>query len=81
MFKTEARWNKAVIDLDELGQLEHSPKDIGKLIVEVKADITKDSEEEIKEFLYRWALNSVVRGCTCGFPEWYKTRLLESQFE
>lgn len=80
MFKTEARWNKAVIHLDELGQLEHTPRDIGKLIAEVKADIEKDSEAEIKEVLYRWALGHVIRGCASGIPEWYKKKLLESQF-
>lgn len=80
MLKTEARWNKAVLHLKERGELENSPCDIGKLIVEVKVDVQKECADEIKDVLYKWALEHVVRGCSGGLPEWYKKRLLESQF-
>jgi hypothetical protein len=81
MYKTIARWNKAVLHLAERGELDNSPKDIGKLILEVKEDIKKECQEEIKEILYKWAIDNILRGATAGFPEWYKKELLEKQFE
>ncbi len=80
MLKTEARWNKAVLHIAERGELENSPRDIGKLILEAKADIEKECADEIKEVLYKWALGHITRGCVGGLPEWYKKKLLESQF-
>jgi len=79
-YKTESRWQKSVQHLAERGELENSPRDIGKLILEVKKDIMKECEEEIKEKLFRWAIDSVQWGACGGLPEWYKKRLMESQF-
>jgi len=79
--KTEARWNKAVQHLREEGVLEGSPRDIGKLIREIPADILKDEEGWIKEALFKYAWPHIQRGITAGMPEWYKTKLAESQFE
>ena len=79
-YKAPARWNKAVQHLREAGELEQSPRDIGKLIVEAKADLKKECEEEIKEALYKWAIPKILRGCVAGLPEWYKEQLLKSQF-
>lgn len=80
MFKTEARWSKAVQHLSEKGELDNSPKDIGKLFVEVKEDIKKECKDEIKDTLYKWAIDSILRGSCGGMPEWYKNKLLENQF-
>jgi hypothetical protein len=80
MFKTPARWNKAVIHLEEKGELENSPRDIGKLIAEVKEDIKKECSEEIRDVCFKWAIEPVLRGSVAGLPEYYKQRLLESQF-
>lgn len=80
MVKTDARWNKAMQHLQEAGELEGSPRDIGKLILEVKKDVAKECEDEIKQVLYKWAIDSVLRGSTGGLPEWYKNKLLENQF-
>lgn len=81
MLKTEARWSKAVQHLAERGELENSPRDIGKLFVEVKKDIKKECKDEIKDVLYAWAIDAILRGSCGGLPEWYKNRLLESQFK
>jgi hypothetical protein len=78
--KTPARWAKAVIHLREQGMIEDSPKDIGKLIREVPADIRKELEAEIKEKLFAYAWPSISRQVTHGLPEWYKEELLKLQF-
>ncbi len=79
-YRIDTRWNKAIQHLAERGELENSPRDIGKLILEVKADIKKECEDGIKDILYNWAIDSVLRGCIRGLPEWYKEKLLQSQF-
>jgi hypothetical protein len=81
IYKTSARWNKAILHMSEKGELENSPRDIGKLINEVKADIKKECMEEIKEHLFNWAIDGILRGATGGLAEWYKKELLEKQFE
>lgn len=79
--RTEARWKKAIQHMREDGTLTDSPKDIGALLQEIKTDVEKECEEEIKEVLYKWALPKILRGVNAGFPEFYKQRLLDQQFE
>lgn len=79
-YKTPARWDKAIQHLKERGELENSPKDIGKLLVEVKADLNTECGEEIKQKLLNWAIEQIERGVIAGFPQYYKTKLLESAF-
>ena len=79
-YKTEARWNKAILHLTEAGQLEHSPKDIGLLMREVPADVLKECEDEIKEALFGHFWQYIQRGITSGLPEWYKDELAKSAF-
>jgi len=80
-YRTEARWNKAIQHLKENGELENTPKDIGKLLGEIHKDIEKECLEDIKNTLYRWAKDKIYRGFQRGFPEHYKKYLLESQFK
>jgi hypothetical protein len=80
-YRTKARWYKAVQHLREDGRLTQSPKDIGALLVEAKKDIEAECSDEIKAMLYRWAIGHVLRKSVAGLPEWYKGRLLESQFQ
>ncbi len=75
--RTEARWLKTVQHLREQGVLEHSPKDIGKLIVEVEKDVLEECEGYIKDELYKWAKGKISRGVKAGLPEWYKKHLIE----
>ena len=79
--RTEARWEKAVQHLRELGKLAHEPKDIGPLIKEVQKDILVEEAERIAAKLLTWATPLIQRGTIRGLPEWYKTKLLESAFE
>jgi len=80
-YRTPARWNKAIQHLSERGQLTNSPKDIGPLLKEIQSDVMAECKEEIGEKLFTWAKPHVTRAIISGFPEWYKERLLEKQFE
>ena len=80
-YGTNARWNKAVIHLRERGEIENSPRDIGKIIKEVPEDLLKECEDSIKKDLFDWAWPQLRRMCTHGMPEWYKEELLKRQFE
>jgi hypothetical protein len=80
-FRTEARWNKAVQHLNERGELENAPRDIGKLLKEVNLDIIEEEKENIKEFLWKEFGKAVLRKSTAGLPEWYKEKLLKNGFE
>jgi len=81
-YKSEARWHKAIIHLEERGELENSPRDIGKLFKEVPADVLKECTEEIKERLFDWAWKKgLSRGITAGLATWYKELLAKRQFD
>ncbi len=80
-YRTPARWAKAVQHLKEAGQLEQSPRDIGKLIPSTGKDIREECEAEIKAALFEWAWPDIQRGVISGLPEWYKEELLKLQFE
>lgn len=75
------RWEKAVQHLKEDGKLLHEPKDIGPLIAAINDDIKEECKEDIKDFLWATFAKDLLRSATRGFPEWYKNKLLESQFE
>lgn len=79
--RTPARWNKAVQHLREAGKIEDSPKDIGLLIRETQSDIEKECSADIAERLVAWALPQIRRGVVAGLPEWYKSQLINKQFE
>jgi hypothetical protein len=80
-YNTEARWNKAIQHLEEKGELERAPRDIGKLITEIQRDITEEEQENIKQFLWNHQGKEVLRSACVGFPEFYKSKLLERGFE
>ena len=80
-FRTPARWGKAVQHLQEKGELENEPKDIGKLFKEVHTDIEAEEKEAVKDFLWRHFCGELKRKATAGMPEWYKNKLMESSFE
>lgn len=79
-YNSEVRWNKAIQHLRDDGQLEGSPRDIGALIQEIPADILRDSEDEIKDALFKWAWPHIKRHTIRGFPEWYKEKLAATAF-
>lgn len=80
-YATPARWNKAVLHLRERGMITDSPRDIGSLIPEVIDDVWKDSQEEMKDRLFKYAWPHIRRGLTSGLPMWYKEQLLKLSFE
>jgi RNA ligase len=81
IYKTPARWDKAIQHLREAGQIEDSPRDIGKILKEIHTDTLKECEAEIKDELFKAAWPKIGRIITAGFPEFYKERLLNDHFE
>lgn len=79
--RTPARWGKAVQHLAEAGELEHDPRDIGKLIKEVQRDLEEEEVEYVKQKLYDHFFPQIRRGASGGVAEWYKAQLFERQFE
>lgn len=79
--RTPARWDKAVQHLRERGEIEDSPRDIGKLIKEAQADVLKECSDLISQKLTEWALPHIRRGVVRGLAEWYKDQLVARQFE
>jgi hypothetical protein len=65
----------------ESSRIADSPSDIGPLMQEVAPDIRKECEDEIKEYLFKWAWPHIARMSTRGLAEWYKNLLLTQQFE
>ena len=80
-FRTPARWEKAVQHLQEKGELDNEPKDIGKLFKEVQTDLEAEEKEAIKEFLWREFSGEIKRKASAGMAEWYKNKLMESSFK
>jgi len=74
---TEARWEKAIQHLREAGQLENQPRDIGKLMVEVKKDVRAEESEYVKEKLFKALWPKIERAIGAGLPEYYKMKLAE----
>ena len=80
-FRTDARWLKAIQHLRDSGDLVNEPKDIGKLLIEIKEDIKKEEIDFIKAFLWKEYSPELMRKATAGFPDWYKGYLLKQSFE
>lgn len=78
--RTEARWEKAVQHLRERGELQGAPQDIGPLMRELQNDTLAEEAEWVAAKLAEAFMRDILRGVTRGFPEWYKARLVESQF-
>jgi len=80
-FRTEARWDKAILHLSEKNELEHAPRDIGKLIKEIHRDITEECKDDIKEFLWRQFGQELIRQSAAGFAEYYKKKITTICFD
>lgn len=81
IYRTEARWDKAIQHMRDAGKLEHSPKDIGMLLKEIQTDVENECADEIKEMIFKWAMPKIKRGLVVGFPEYYKEHLLKGAFD
>lgn len=80
-YRTEPRWDKAIQHLRENGELTGEPKDIGKLIKEIQRDVNEECGDEIRAQLFKWAWRQIERRVVAGFPEYYKRKLMEGQFD
>lgn len=80
-FSTEARWHKAIQHLMEAGELENTPKDIGKLLKEVQEDIEAEEKQAIMEYLWNDNKRDIFKTATRGLPEFYKQQLADRSFE
>ena len=80
-FRTEARWQKAIIHKIEDGSLLYEPKDIGPLLKELNQDLIREHKDEIMEFLWKHHGKEVCRTVTAGFPEYYKEWLMKRNFD
>lgn len=80
-YKTEARWAKTVQRLRDEGKLENDPRDIGPLMKELMADLSKECKDDAADALIKHFWPAIQRGAAAGFAEWYKERLLQSAFE
>lgn len=76
-FCNTARWLKAIHFLRDCGQLEQSPKDIGKLIKRIQDDINEEEKANIQEWLFNEFGSHIGREAVKGFPQWYKEYLLQ----
>lgn len=79
-FNTEARWVKAIQHINEVNELEHTPKDIGKLIKEIHRDIIDECKEDIVAWLWDNFSKELLHTATNGFPEFYKEKLAVEAF-
>jgi hypothetical protein len=77
-FKSEARWQKAILHSREKGTLTQSPKDIGPLLKEIQQDIKDEETENIKNYLYKCFIDDICRKAVFRFPEWYKELLMSN---
>lgn len=75
-YRTEARWNKSIQHLRDIGELLEAPEDIGPLLKEINEDILEEEEDNIKDILFNHYWKEISRGITKGFAEHYKLQLM-----
>lgn len=77
MYRTEARWQKAIQHLEERGELSYNAKDIGLVIQEAHRDLIEECEESFKNALYAMFRKQWLNAATLGAAEYYKKYLLD----
>lgn len=80
-YRSEARWNKAIMHLKERGEFEGTVRDIGNLIKEIQKDVTEEEKENMKEELWNIFSGDVLRFTTHGFVDWYKEKIARGEFQ
>lgn len=71
------RWEKAVQNLTEIGELKGDMGDIGLVIRRVMTDIKEEESETIKEQLYKIFIKEILQHSTSGLVTWYQTEKLK----
>lgn len=74
--RTEARWAKAVQRLLNEGVLVNDMKDMPQLIAEVQADVLKEEELRLREWLWTKFWTHLKPKLVAGLAEWYKAHLV-----
>lgn len=67
---------QSVQHLRDNGELTGTPKDIGRLIKEVREDIVAEEKENIKDQLWEIYKNDFLGVATNGLPQYYKDKLV-----
>jgi RNA ligase len=80
-FKTEARWEKIVLHLQEEGKLEWNMRDMGALITELSREIEEEVKPAAVDMLWGNIEHQVHKGLGGGMAEWWKAKLLKKQVE
>lgn len=78
-YRSEARWNKAIMHLKERGELTGTPKDIGALIKEVRVDLETEEKENIKDVLWAIYKEDILKYSIFGLPQFYKEQLVKGE--
>lgn len=78
-YRSEARWDKAIQRFKEQGAV-MEPKLIGPMIGSITKDIEEECGDEIKRKLWKRYWPHIARGCTGGFAEYFKRKLMENAF-
>lgn len=78
IYRTEARWRKAVQHLLEEGKAVDCMQAIPDLMREVVVDTEAECQDEIKQALWDWAWPILKRRINTGLPEWFKAQLAET---
>ena len=78
-YGTQARWDKAVLSLEEDGLLTGSPRDIGPIMKRVREDVIAEHKQDLMEAAWKKLKKPFESGATSGLPEWYKEKLLLDQ--
>ena len=79
-FRTEARWDKAIMHLRERNEFDGSVRDIGNVIKEVQRDVSEEEKDNIKDQLWKIFSPEILKSSTAGFVDWYKEKLAKGEF-
>lgn len=75
--RAPARWAKAVHNLRDAGELEGTPKDIGKLFKYASEDMIEEEKDWIKDQLFEAFIRDIRKISTGGLAQWYKEYLVK----
>ena len=78
-YGTQARWDKAVLSLEEDGLLTGTPRDIGPIMKRVREDVIHEHKQDLMEAVWKQLKKQFVFSATDGIPEWYQEKLLLDQ--
>ena len=81
IYRSEARWEKALQHLRESNLLHNSMRDVGELMKEVHLDVYAECADDIKNELFNWAWPEIRKHVASGLPQWYKEKMAGGAFD